>query len=87
MSGLRLSSINFHDNANVAREKSIFWVVSPFLLIFQVIKYTKSYINRFDEKVRCDGCGKEVKCDSKMDEDWIIFCAECEKELDLDFVE
>ena len=41
MSGLRLSSINFHDNANVAREKSIFWVVSPFLLIFQVIKYTK----------------------------------------------
>ena len=37
--------------------------------------------------LHCDGCGKEVKCDSKIDEDWIIFSAECEKELDLDFVE
>ena len=30
---LRLSLINFYDNASVAGEKSIFWVVSPFLLI------------------------------------------------------
>ena len=36
--------------------------------------------------LHCDGCGKEVKCDKKMDEEWIIFCADCEKDLDLDFV-
>ena len=26
-----------------------------------MIKYTKAYIDRFDEKVRCDGCGKEIR--------------------------
>ena len=26
-----------------------------------MIKYTKAYINRFDEKVRCCGCGKEMR--------------------------
>ena len=34
--------------------------------------------------LHCDGCGKEVKCDDKMDEEWIIYCADCEKGLGLD---
>lgn len=34
--------------------------------------------------LHCDGCGKEVRADSKMDEDWIIFCKECEPEFDFD---
>lgn len=34
--------------------------------------------------LHCDGCGKEVKCDDKMDEEWIIYCADCEKDLGLD---
>ena len=34
----------------------------------------------------CDGCGKEVsvQADSNMDDSWIIFCSQCEKELGLD---
>jgi hypothetical protein len=35
-------------------------------------------------KLHFDGCGKEVYCDSKMDESWIVFCADCEPDLDLD---
>lgn len=34
--------------------------------------------------LHCDGCGKEVKCDSKMDEEWIVFCSDCEPEIDWD---
>ena len=34
--------------------------------------------------LHCDGCGKEVRADSKMDESWIVFCSDCEPELDLD---
>ena len=34
--------------------------------------------------LHCDGCGKEVSADSKMDESWIVYCADCEPELDLD---
>lgn len=36
--------------------------------------------------VHCDSCGKEVKiaADSNMDDDWIIYCKDCEKELGLD---
>ena len=34
--------------------------------------------------VHCDGCGKElqVNANSNMDEDWIILCEDCQKELD-----
>lgn len=34
--------------------------------------------------LHCDGCGKEVRADAKMDEEWIIFCEDCEPELDFD---
>ena len=33
--------------------------------------------------VHCDHCGEEVeiKADSNMEEDWIIYCAQCNEEL------
>ena len=31
--------------------------------------------------VHCDRCGKEIRCDKKITEEWIIFCAECEEEI------
>ena len=34
--------------------------------------------------LHCDLCGKEVSADSNMDEDWIIYCEECEPELNMD---
>ncbi len=36
--------------------------------------------------LHCDRCGKEVRvpADSNMDADWILYCADCEKELGLD---
>lgn len=36
--------------------------------------------------LHCDNCGKavEVEADSKMEEDWEIFCEDCQKELGLD---
>jgi len=36
--------------------------------------------------LHCDGCGKEVKCTKDMDEEWIIYCSDCEKELGLDTI-
>ena len=34
--------------------------------------------------VHCDRCGKEitVDADSNVNEDWIIYCKECEKEIE-----
>ena len=32
--------------------------------------------------LHCDGCGKEVRCRDDMTEEWIIFCSDCEKDLD-----
>lgn len=34
--------------------------------------------------MKCDGCGKDVLVDSKMDESWTVFCADCEPDIDLD---
>ena len=36
--------------------------------------------------LHCDNCGKEVKvsADSSMNEDWVLFCDDCQKELGLD---
>ena len=34
--------------------------------------------------LHCDGCGKEVSADPKMDESWIVFCKDCEPEIDFD---
>ena len=34
--------------------------------------------------LHCDGCGKEVRADAKMDESWIVFCSDCEPDIDFD---
>ena len=34
--------------------------------------------------LHCDGCGKEISAVSKMDESWIVFCADCEPDIDLE---
>ena len=36
--------------------------------------------------LHCDRCGREVRvsADSNMDEDWILYCRDCEKALGLD---
>ena len=34
--------------------------------------------------LHCDGCGKEVRGDAKMNEDWIVFCKDCEPEIEFD---
>ena len=33
----------------------------------------------------CDGCGKQVQVSAKseMEEDWIVFCKDCEPEIDM----
>ena len=33
--------------------------------------------------LHCDGCGAEVQVaqNSNMEEDWIVFCSECEAEM------
>ena len=34
--------------------------------------------------VHCDGCNKEIEvdADSGIDEDWILFCDECDDDLE-----
>lgn len=34
--------------------------------------------------LHCDGCGKEVRADAKMNEEWIVFCKDCEPEINFD---
>ncbi|MBE6587116.1 MAG: hypothetical protein E7647_01725 [Ruminococcaceae bacterium] len=36
--------------------------------------------------LHCDSCNKEVEVDasSNMDEDWTVFCSECEPDVALD---
>ena len=38
--------------------------------------------------LHCDNCGKEVKVSSSsnMEEDWMIYCGDCQKELGLENV-
>ena len=38
--------------------------------------------------LHCDNCNKEVEVDasSNMEEDWSVFCSDCEKELGLDTI-
>ena len=33
--------------------------------------------------LHCDGCGKEVQADAKMDESWIVYCKDCEPQIDM----
>ena len=41
---------------------------------------------RETKTLHCDRCGKAVTvdADSNLDEDWILYCSNCEKELGLD---
>ena len=34
--------------------------------------------------LHCDSCGKEVRADAKMNEDWIIYCQDCTPEIEFD---
>ncbi len=34
--------------------------------------------------LQCDGCGKTVYGDPKMDDSWIVFCEDCEPDVDFD---
>lgn len=34
--------------------------------------------------LHCDSCGKEVRADAKMNEEWIVFCKDCEPEINFD---
>lgn len=58
------------------------------VLLIALVGVMLAMLNGCGEKktLICDGCGKEVqvKADSNMDDSWIIFCADCEKELGLD---
>ncbi len=37
--------------------------------------------------LHCDGCGKEVQVaeSSNMEEDWLVFCKECNEDIDFDW--
>ena len=34
--------------------------------------------------LHCDGCGREVRADAKMDESWTIYCNDCAPEIVFD---
>ena len=57
--------------------KKIFFILLAilFILVLAGCGETKT--------VHCDNCKKEVAVDagSNMEEDWIVFCEECNKEL------
>ncbi len=56
------------------------------LIMFAFVGCGKSSANMM--VLHCDNCGKEIEVpeDSGMNEDWILYCAECEKEKGLDTV-
>lgn len=53
-----------------------------FFLLFSLISIFSAC---GEEKIlHCDGCGTEIKtANEEMDEDWIIYCEDCEDDLDL----
>jgi len=58
------------------------------LALLMLLVFALSLVGCGGEKkiLHCDHCGEEVEveADSNMEEDWILFCAKCNKELGLD---
>ena len=52
------------------------------LLLVTLMALTLLACNKVE--LHCDGCGKAVYGDAKMDESWIIFCEDCEPDIDMD---
>lgn len=54
-----------------------------FALILSIVTLLSMAACGGTKTVHCDHCGKEVtiSADSNMDEDWIIYCGECNEEL------
>ncbi len=58
--------------------KKIVLIISALLLLLSFAGCSAN-----TKTLTCDNCGKEVKVaeNNKMEEDWIVFCEECEAEI------
>ena len=58
--------------------KKILLIISALLLILSFAGCTAA-----TKTINCDNCGKEIEiaADSNVNDDWSIFCEECEEEL------
>lgn len=61
--------------------------MKKFAIILLALMMTTAFASCGETKtLHCDGCGAEVEvdADSTMDEDWTLYCKDCEKEKGLD---
>ena len=65
------------------KSKYLYKLLSVLLAVFMLLTLCSCGKKKI---LHCDNCGKavEVKESSNMEEDWTIYCKECEKELGLD---
>lgn len=59
------------------------WLLSAAILLCSLL------VSCGETKIlHCDHCGKEIKVSaaSNMEEDWIVYCKDCESELGLDTI-
>lgn len=63
-------------------------MLKKLLLILLVFSLVLSLSACFKKKtLHCDGCGKEVQVaeSSNMEESWLVFCKECNEDIDFDW--
>ena len=65
--------------------KRMMFAMTAFVVMFAMLNGCRSVVIE-TKTLHCDRCGKavEVNADSVMEEDWILYCSDCEKELGLD---
>lgn len=59
-------------------------MIKKFVLLSLVLAMLFAFGGCGEKKIlKCDNCGNDVSADadSNVEDDWIIYCAECEEEL------
>ena len=63
-------------------------MIKKILGILLVLAMVLTFVGCSEKKiVHCDGCGAEIEVDADSnvnDDDWALFCSECESKLELE---
>lgn len=63
--------------------------MKKFIALMMVIAMVFAFAGCSEKKVlKCDGCGADIQvdADSNMDDNWSLFCKDCNEKLGLDSI-